>query len=64
VDNVTQNANFNDFPVVGTPATPGGGACDSSFQDLYVCPNLFGLGVTNKTIGSARQIQMSLNLSF
>jgi hypothetical protein len=64
VDNVTQNANFNDFPVVGKPATPGGGACDSTFSDLYVCPNLFGLGVTNKTIGSMRQIQMSLNLTF
>lgn len=65
VDNVTQNANFNDFPNINTtPATPGGGACDSTFQDLYVCPNLFGLGVTNKTIGSMRQIQMSLNLTF
>jgi hypothetical protein len=64
VDNVTQNPNFNDFPIQGQPATPGGGACDKSFTDLYVCPDLFGLGVTNKTIGSMRQIQMSLNLTF
>jgi hypothetical protein len=63
VDNVTQNANFNDFPVAGTPAKPASG-CDDTFSDLYVCPNLFGLGITNKTIGSMRQIQMSLNLSF
>jgi hypothetical protein len=63
VDNVTQNASFNDFPAVGTPATPSSG-CDSTFADLYVCPNLFGLGITNKTIGSMRQIQMSLGLTF
>jgi hypothetical protein len=63
VDNVTQNATFNDFPVAGTPAKPASG-CDDTFSDLYVCPTLFGLGITNKTIGSMRQIQMSLNLSF
>jgi hypothetical protein len=67
VENVTQNANFNDFPVVGTPATgtpSSATACDATFTDLYVCPSLFGLGVTNKTIGSSRQIQMSLELTF
>jgi len=31
---------------------------------LYVCPTLSGLGITNKTIGSPRQIQMSLSLTF
>ncbi len=63
IDNVTQNANFNPFPYEGQPAT-GTGGCDSTFTALYVCPDLFGLGVTNKTIGSMRQIQMSLNLTF
>jgi len=32
--------------------------------DLYVCPTLSGLGITNKTIGSSRQIQMSLKFMF
>lgn len=48
LDDVTQNENFNDFPTAGTP--------------LYNQP--FGLGVTNKTIGSPRQVQMSLAFSF
>jgi hypothetical protein len=62
VDNVSQNISFNDFPVQGQPAasTP----CDNSFTDLYVCSNLSGLGVTNKTISSPRQIQMSLGVTF
>jgi hypothetical protein len=50
IDDVTQNINFNGFPTVG--------------QSIYVSPTLSGLGVTNKTIGSPRQIQMSLSLSF
>jgi len=50
IDNVDQNINFNDFPVQGEP--------------LYVSPTLSGLGVTNKTIGSPRQIQMSLSVLF
>jgi len=53
IDNVSQNLFFNDFPVAGTPP--------SSF---YSSPTLSGLGLTNKTIGGPRQIQMSLNLSF
>jgi hypothetical protein len=48
LDDVTQNENFNDFPTAGNP--------------LYNQP--FGLGVTNKTIGSPRQVQMSLAFSF
>lgn len=62
VDNVNQNINFNDFPVAGT--TPKSTPCDMTFQDLYVCASLSGLGVTNKTIGSPRQIQMSLSVLF
>ena len=57
LDDVTQNAAFNDFPLAGQPALPSQGA-----GSLYNAP--FGLGVTNKTIGSPRQIQMSLAFSF
>ncbi len=47
---LTQNLDFNGFPVIGS--------------QLYASPTLSGLGVTNKTIGSPRQIQMSLRLAF
>jgi hypothetical protein len=50
VNDVTQNIDFNGFPVYGS--------------SLYVSPTLSGLGITNKTIGSPRQIQMSLSLLF
>jgi hypothetical protein len=62
IDDVSQNINFNGFPVVGTPGatTP----CNADFTALYVCPSLSGLGITNKTIGSPRQIQMSLHVVF
>jgi hypothetical protein len=50
VDNVSQNLFFNDFPVYGTT--------------LYSSPTLSGLGIVNKTIGSPRQIQMSLKFAF
>jgi|HubBroStandDraft_6_1064221.scaffolds.fasta_scaffold01341_3 hypothetical protein len=62
VDNVSQNANYLDTPYQGQPATIG--TCDTTYTALYVCPSLGGLGITNKTIGSARQIQMSLSLTF
>ena len=65
---VTQNAGYNPFPSgvpagtnvlptgCGTPAAaPGGGG-------LYSCPS--GLGLVTHTIGSPRQIQMSLHLTF
>jgi len=50
INNVSQNLFFNDFPIYG--------------QQLYSSPTLSGLGVVNKTIGSPRQIQMSLKLTF
>jgi hypothetical protein len=50
VDNVDQNLFFNDFPVYGS--------------SLYSSPAASGLGIVNKTIGSPRQIQMSLRLNF
>ena len=66
IDDVNQNIEFNGFPYAGQPATinSGSGHCDSTFTALYVCPTLSGLGITNKTIGSPRQIQMSLSLTF
>ena len=45
---VSQNENFNNFPTYGQP--------------LYNAP--FGIGVVTHTIGSARQVQMSLRLLF
>lgn len=62
IDDVSQNINFQGFPYQGQPSstTP----CDSSFTALYVCPSVSGLGITNKTISSPRQIQMSLSLTF
>jgi len=63
IDDVSQNQFYNQFPVVGTvptpalcSATPG---CTSSF---YNVPS--GLGAVNKTIGSPRQIQMSMRVVF
>jgi len=50
IDDVSQNINFNGFPGVG--------------QSIYVPPTASGLGLTNKTIGPPRQIQMSLSLTF
>jgi hypothetical protein len=69
IDNVTQNLNFSAYPVQGmnpapTSATcktnPGANAFNGNY--FYNCPG--GLGQVTKTIGSARQIQMSLALTF
>jgi hypothetical protein len=68
IDDISQNINFFGFPQAGTAATST--PCNNSFNQappsgsVYVCPTLSGLGITNKTIGSPRQIQMSLSLSF
>ena len=48
IDDVSQNAYYNQFPVIGQP--------------LYNAPA--GLGVVNKTIGAPRQIQMTLHFVF
>ena len=50
IDDVTQNINFNGFPTAS--------------QSPYVSPTLSGLGIANKTIGSPRQIQLSLSFMF
>src|SRR5271170_2347858 len=57
---VSQNENYNGFPAAGTPVLPT--ACNASNIGFYNCP--FDLGVVNHTIGSARQIQMSLRFLF
>jgi hypothetical protein len=63
IDDITQNIEFNDFPNINTnPATTT--PCDTTFTALYEGPSLSGLGNTNKTIGSSRQIQMSLSIKF
>ena len=51
IDDVSQNEFYNQFPTIGTPA--------SSFYNPPA-----GLGVVNKTIGSGRQVQMSLSFAF
>jgi len=66
IDNVSQNLFFNATPTmlpVGTSPLPSG--CNTSsptVPSIYFCPE--GLGQVTKTIGSAREIQMSLSLSF
>ncbi|WP_446744027.1 carboxypeptidase regulatory-like domain-containing protein [Silvibacterium acidisoli] len=64
-DNVTQNEGYNDFPVVGTPSAPTSASCANNTAPsgtFFNCPA--GLGYTTHTIGSPRQIQMSLRLTF
>ncbi len=67
-DDVTQNAAFNNAPtaassyteIAPTPSECQQGTAPSS--TFYSCPT--GLGVTKHTIGSPRQVQMSLHLTF
>jgi hypothetical protein len=66
LDNVTQNQFYNDQPTAGTPVGPTTPCTDPTANNtntgFYNCPS--GLGIVNKTIGSPRQIQMSLQLAF
>jgi Carboxypeptidase regulatory-like domain len=63
IDDVEQNQYYNGFPVQGTlPVLPSACGTANETSGFYNCP--FGLGNVNKTIGSARQIQMSLSLKF
>jgi hypothetical protein len=65
-NNVNQNVSFNNVPVYvssTSAALPTGCGTNGALPGgLYNCP--FGLGITKHTIGSARQIQMSLHLDF
>jgi hypothetical protein len=64
-DNVAQNLDYNPFPTGGTPVLPG--TCNAAGQgtvdgSFYSCPS--GLGIVTHTIGSPRQVQMSLQFLF
>jgi hypothetical protein len=63
-DQVSQNVGYNGYPVIGTTPAPTG--CNAAGQQtnksFYNCPA--GLGITLHTIGSPRQVQMSLRLDF
>ncbi len=64
-NNVNQNQAFNNVPIaVGSTsaALPTGCGTNPQPGGLYNCPA--GLGIVKHTIGSPRQIQMSLQLSF
>jgi len=61
---VTENENYNSFPTAGTPALPG--TCNATgvgtvVGSFYNCPVV---GIVTHTIGSPRQIQMSLHFMF
>jgi len=59
---VTQNAGYNPFPASGTAVLPTGCGTSAAVNNFYSCPS--GLGIVTHTIGSPRQIQMSLRLDF
>ncbi len=65
-NNVNQNQAFNNEPfAVGSTSEALPTGCDTTTPmtgGLYNCPA--GLGITKHTIGSPRQIQMSLHLDF
>jgi hypothetical protein len=60
IDDVSQNQYYNQFPVAGTTPLPT--SCGSGNTGFYNCPA--SLGAVNKTIGSPRQIQMTLRVEF
>jgi Carboxypeptidase regulatory-like domain/TonB dependent receptor len=64
---VSQNSGYNAFPVVlnsapNAPTQVAPTSCNNSNTGFYACPS--GLGIVTHTIGSPRQIQMSLGLTF
>jgi hypothetical protein len=68
IDNVSQNANYGQYPQAGQGTAPTPQQCASNGgnifvgSDFYNCPG--GLGQVTKVIGSNRQIQMSLAVTF
>lgn len=66
IDNVSQNLFFNGFPTQlpagQSPLPTGCGTAGATQPSIYACPT--GLGQVTKTIGSAREVQMSLSLTF
>jgi Carboxypeptidase regulatory-like domain len=61
IDDVSQNIDFQSYPTAGETVN---GGTDCFGESLYVSPTCSGLGITNKAIGSPRQIQMSLSVLF
>ncbi len=63
-NNVNQNQLFNNVPLAGTTPLPTNDCANNSGANtgFYNCP--VGLGITKHTIGSPRQVQMSLHLDF
>jgi hypothetical protein len=65
---VSQNPSYNAFPPAdptnasALPSGCGTSSAESGFGGLYSCPG--GLGIVTHTIGSPRQIQMSLHFDF
>ena len=59
---VSQNAGYNAFPASGTTVLPTGCGTSGAVNGFYSCPA--GLGIVAHTIGSPRQIQMSLHFDF
>jgi hypothetical protein len=69
IDNLDHNLAFSPFPVAQppygistTPTLASGCNTANPPNGFYFCPT--GLGQVVKTIGSSRQIQMSLSLLF
>ena len=63
IDNVTQNLAFSAYPIQGSCPSPATTTTTCSPNGTFFnSPG--GLGQVTKTIGSARQVQMSLSLSF
>jgi hypothetical protein len=69
INNIDQNVAFNPFPVAQppygnnpTPTLASGCSGSNPQSGFYSCPT--GLGEVVKTIGSSRQIQMSVSLMF
>jgi len=62
IDDVSQNQYYNQFPVVGATPLPTGCTTKNPTPAFYNCPA--SLGAVNKTIGSPRQIQMTLRVVF
>jgi hypothetical protein len=63
-DNVSQDQYYDQYPAVGTTPLPTG--CNAQGNQtntsFFNCPT--GLGITKHTIGSPRQVQMSLQFLF
>jgi len=61
---LSQNQYYNPYPVTGTTPLPTGCTATGTQTNssFYNCPS--GLGIVTHTIGSPRQIQMSLRLDF